>query len=953
MPVVGDTDPTLDGPAAPRRIGTYRIEGPLGRGGMGEVLRAYDDALRRPVAIKRLSAALRDDPVARARFWREARALAALRHPGVVRIHRIDETPDGDLYLVMELIEGRPLSDLLAQPWPPGIAVALARAAADALGAAHAEGLTHRDVKPGNLLIERDGTPRVVDFGLARRGDDRVTRTDARPGTPAYMAPEQIDGAAVGPPADVFALGVVLYRLLTGVHPFVRETPSATAMAAATARHAPIDAVRPDLPPSLVAVVERCLAHAPDARYPDGRALAAALEATGLAVGPAALAALVAGAPPPTEAGVVLAPAPNDLSLPAWAVASAPLPAAAPRRRKWPWIAGLCVALAAGAALLAWPRRAFDTTPLRLPPRPAVAVLDFEGRDGDVFADALRFALDGAPERLVSVPRAMLAASAGGLDPRFLVRPDRAPGHVDVVLRGTLEPRGDSLDATFDAIDTTSGDVLRSFSVEGADEPVAFAFTVAPLVARVMGADLPPASPPTRAPGAWGALLGARRAFAAGDTEGHERQLSWALQLDPDFALARLDELAALRAQRRYAELAERGRALLRKPLAPRLRAHAEAWVALAEGRGGDALRGLHALIERWPYDVEAYETLLILRFYDPELRDLAEVERLAKRTLQLAPRHEDAASRLVRSLAFRGRADDALYVMVDLGVPRSDVAFAEVWGELSLYRGDYPEAIEQFGLALARSPDDLYAEHMAIAARLLSGRCEDAAVAALHRIQRIEALGHDANLDWTYSLATQALLCGAQWGPLAQALDRWTAHSVSGRDQARVLRHRVALAKGEPRAQVAAAVLADLDDAALPAPSRPQLLRLLARAADDPAVLRARAAAAGEAAVAMTTAPADRRPWQHAAAALRARLAELEAGDLEPLRALAGPWSAVRSEGDLGLRVESLALYAEALDRAERAADARAVWTEIRDLGYPRLWSTDVWLAAVRRLGP
>jgi hypothetical protein len=290
---------------------------------------------------------------------------------------------------------------------------------------------------------------------------------------------------------------------------------------------------------------------------------------------------------------------------------------------------------------------------------------------------------------------------------------------------------------------------------------------------------------------------------------------------------------------------------------------------------------------------------------------------------------------------------------MTDLGVPRDDVAFAEVWGELALYRGDYAQAIEQFGVALSRAPDDIYSQHMTMEARLLSGHCEEAAVAALDRIQHVEALGHDSNLDWTYSLASQALLCGAQWGPLAQLLDRWTAHSTSGRDQARVLRRRVALASGEPRAAVAAGVLADLGDAGLPAASRPLLLRLLARTCDDPAVLRAQADAAGKAAVAMTTASADRRPWQHAGAALRGRLAEIERRDLEPLKALVGPWSAVRSEADLGLRVESLALYAEALDRAGRDADARAVWTELRDLGYPRLWSTDVWLAAVRRLSP
>ncbi|MFO0745908.1 MAG: serine/threonine-protein kinase [Myxococcota bacterium] len=271
-------------------VGAYRIVALIGRGGMGEVYEAWDDRLARPVALKRIPVLRQADGEARARFWREARTLAALRHPGIVTIFEIGEDPTTkSLYLAMELVRGRPLSTLGPRPMPPRLAVHLVREVALALGAAHAAGVTHRDIKPPNILVEDDGAVRVVDFGLARRVDEldeRLTRSGTLIGTPGYMAPESVlatpsarEGAVVssGPPADVFALGTLLYRLLAGVHPFVRESAQATAMAVAGALHTPLGALGLRLPPSLVAVVERCLALAPAERPADGRALAEAL----------------------------------------------------------------------------------------------------------------------------------------------------------------------------------------------------------------------------------------------------------------------------------------------------------------------------------------------------------------------------------------------------------------------------------------------------------------------------------------------------------------------------------------------------------------------------------------------------------------------------------------------------------------------------------------------------
>jgi serine/threonine-protein kinase len=165
-----DDDASAGGEPLPERIGPYRVVGLLGRGGMGEVYRAWDPRLERHVAIKRILAE-RTRPAARARFWREARVLASLRHPGLVALHDIGEADDV-LYLAMELVEGEPLSSARGARWAPDAAVALVLALCRALGAAHAAGVVHRDVKASNVLIEPSGAPRLIDFGLARRHDD-------------------------------------------------------------------------------------------------------------------------------------------------------------------------------------------------------------------------------------------------------------------------------------------------------------------------------------------------------------------------------------------------------------------------------------------------------------------------------------------------------------------------------------------------------------------------------------------------------------------------------------------------------------------------------------------------------------------------------------------------------------------------------------------------------------
>ncbi|MBX3471186.1 MAG: protein kinase [Planctomycetes bacterium] len=263
-----------------RRLGRFVVLAELGRGGMGMVLRAFDPAAGRPVAIKLVTAAA-IGPEAWARFEREATATARLQHPGIVKVHEVGQDR-GRPFLVMELVEGESLEELLARgPVPRRQAVALARDVALALAHAHERGVIHRDLKPGNVLVDRFGRPRLTDFGLARLGPSALTRTGELLGTPHYMAPEQAGDSASthGPPTDVYGLGAVLYHLLVGRPPFEGGSLPALLKALLTDPPPPPRRLDPTIDPALERLVLRCLAKEPAARFPDGAALAAALEA--------------------------------------------------------------------------------------------------------------------------------------------------------------------------------------------------------------------------------------------------------------------------------------------------------------------------------------------------------------------------------------------------------------------------------------------------------------------------------------------------------------------------------------------------------------------------------------------------------------------------------------------------------------------------------------------------
>jgi serine/threonine-protein kinase len=278
------TDPPGDAPtAAPRaaeppRIPGYEVEEELGRGGMGVVYRARHTRLDRPVAIKMLLAGPYARPEERERFLREARALAALVHPNVVQVHEVGEL-DGLPFFTMEHVDGGTLARKLAGvPLPPREAATLAATLAVAVEAAHRRGIVHRDLKPANVLLTADGTPKVADFGLARRLDDPsgATLTGTALGTPSYMAPEQARGQthSIGPAVDVYALGAILYETLTGRPPFRAESPAETVQQVLHEDPAPPSRFNARVPRALETICLKCLHKEPGRRYAGAAALA-------------------------------------------------------------------------------------------------------------------------------------------------------------------------------------------------------------------------------------------------------------------------------------------------------------------------------------------------------------------------------------------------------------------------------------------------------------------------------------------------------------------------------------------------------------------------------------------------------------------------------------------------------------------------------------------------------
>jgi serine/threonine protein kinase len=277
----------------------YRLDARIATGGMGEVWRATDTSLGREVAVKVLKTEYADNPSFRTRFEVEARHAACLHHANIATVYDFGEAESADgsgvhrPYLVMELVDGQPLSALIrpGSPMDPVVVRELLAQAADGLGAAHAAGIVHRDVKPANVLVTPDRQVKITDFGIARAAEGiGLTQTGEVMGTPQYLSPEQAQGLTATPASDVYSLGVVAFECLTGRRPFVADTAVATALAHL---REPVPELPASVPADLATVVRTAMSKKPEDRFRDGRAFAAALR------DPATAATRIVGAPVP------------------------------------------------------------------------------------------------------------------------------------------------------------------------------------------------------------------------------------------------------------------------------------------------------------------------------------------------------------------------------------------------------------------------------------------------------------------------------------------------------------------------------------------------------------------------------------------------------------------------------------------------------------------------------
>jgi serine/threonine protein kinase/TolB-like protein/Flp pilus assembly protein TadD len=372
-----------------KRLAHYDVLEKIGSGGMGEVYRARDTRLDRDVALKILPPEMARDPDRRARFEREARAIAALKHPNIITIHAVEE--DGDVrFLAMEFVEGRTLTRAIPAG---GLAIDsfldLAIPLAAAVAAAHAKGITHRDLKPDNVMIEPDGRLKVLDFGLAKLlevgpGNDATvvagpgaTQDGHILGTVAYMSPEQAEGKPVDPRSDVFSLGILLYEMITGERPFQGDTQISTITSILRDAPRPVHERRHDLPRQLDRILQRCLEKDPDRRYETARGLRNDLETlrTEVHSQPRASEGASGSSAHDRAASWPTSSAGRSVSQDPAALHASSLPPNTKRiaRRRlpaWVLVAGLAAVLV-GAWLVARGREGRERAPLAPPPSPA------------------------------------------------------------------------------------------------------------------------------------------------------------------------------------------------------------------------------------------------------------------------------------------------------------------------------------------------------------------------------------------------------------------------------------------------------------------------------------------------------------------------------------------------------------------------------------------------------
>ncbi|PZU03788.1 MAG: serine/threonine protein kinase [Gordonia sp. (in: high G+C Gram-positive bacteria)] len=329
-------------PAPETLAGRYELRGLLGHGGMGDVYDGWDLRLGRPVAVKVLRSDLAAAADIRLRFESEARTAATINHPNVVAVY--DSGEDGGRpFIVMERLPGRTLADEIAEaPVSPDRVRMVLADVLSALGAAHAAGVLHRDIKPGNVLFSTAGAVKVTDFGIAKTAESNQTATGEVLGTVAYLSPDRIEGKPAGVTDDLYAVGVMGYEMVAGFRPFAGDNILSVARAILQHDATPLRALSPSADPMLVGTIERAMAPDPVARFPDAESMRRALLVQPMH--PPAAPPMPAAVPPATRA--FTSPIP-----PSAAYAAQAVPAPTSRSRRRPLVAAAMVAAAVVAVV--------------------------------------------------------------------------------------------------------------------------------------------------------------------------------------------------------------------------------------------------------------------------------------------------------------------------------------------------------------------------------------------------------------------------------------------------------------------------------------------------------------------------------------------------------------------------------------------------------------------------
>ncbi len=623
---------------AGERIGVYEILSPIGRGGMGEVYRARDTRLSRVVALKTLPTELSRDSDRRQRFEREARLTSSLNHPNIVVVYDIGEH-DGLSYIAMELVEGETLFSMLSRgPLSASSAADLAWQLADGLARAHAAGVIHRDLKPSNIMVTPERRVKILDFGLGKAMVGHAHATDETAlgphgpattpgfllGTAAYMAPEQAQGGLADLRSDQFALGLVLYEMVTAKHPFARASGVQTLTAIIQDDPPPIASIAPRTPEALALIIQRCLAKSPGDRFESTVDLARALHDVSDHL----------------RSGRVLAPVSRV------------------RQRHPTWIAAVAAATLAVGALVGW-QYLRSPTASSLPAAKQVAVLPFVNVGGDAVNQALS---DGLAE-VLTTRLTQLERFAGTLRvvPATEIRQQqitsardahRAFG-VNLVVSGSLQRVGDRVRLTLNVIDPGSLLQVRADTLELAlQDASALQDEVLLRLAGLLDVDIGPearaiiSAGGTRAPGASEFYVQGRGYLQRYErTENVDAALQLferAIALDPSYGLAYAAVAEA--SWRKYENTkdaswvdraTEAARSALRlSPALSQVRVTL-GLIANGTGRYEEAVKELKAAVSQDPANADAYRELG--RAYDA-LGDVSQAEATLKTAISARP---------------------------------------------------------------------------------------------------------------------------------------------------------------------------------------------------------------------------------------------------------------------------------------------------------------------------